>query len=1011
MTLSFPKMIPRWGRFLLFCVLVGGIAVPVHAQRQAPSASQDWGAAVQLYEQQLYPDAASALAAFRDAHPRHAAAPQSLYLEAQSALAQGDDANTRRLLGRLQREYPFHPRAQAAKLRLAQYYANRGAPERAKTQLRAIISDPYSDEEGAQALYLLARTEREQDDLDAALVHFEQVYRRYPNADLAPAALYAQGVTHVQKEQYDRATAAFEQLGNRYPNSAFAQNLGTILGEVYYRLERYRAAADELQRRLPGLTGSERTRALFVLGETYNQLGRPEAARTQYQSILDAAPNSSYAALAQYGLAWQYYKSEQYERAAAAFEKARSTDAPIATEATYYEAVNRALLGEHEQALQLYRRVLDTDNTRLRAEARYEIGLLRYQREQYEAAAEALRPLVQGDAPEGRAGDARYWLGNAYLATDQLDRALKAYAQSEKLSGAGSASVQIEARFQKAWTLYQNGRYAEAGSDFRSLAEQHPDTDRGQDALFWGADAYYQQEQYDRARALLQQYLNTAPQGTRRARGQYALAWTHFKERQFERAARQFRQFLSTYEASSTAVPYRQDARLRLADCYFALKRYEDAIAAYERVSGDGTEYALYQGGRALYFADRPDAALDRLKRLVERFPDSPWRPDAWYRIGDIHFQQQRYEKARAAFRSLIDSYPDHARAPRAQYALGDTYYNAGAMEDAVAAYRTVLETYPDSPSAGEAASSLFFALNAAGQADRADTLIASIAESNPDANLGDRLRYQRARAAFQRGDSKQALRLFRGFVRTASTSSFLPGAYYHLGLLNADLDRYTEAKNYLGQLVDQYPDSKYFAEGSLRLGDIRLDQEAYPKALEAYRAAAESDQTPEALRAQARYGQGKALLQLNRTDAAEALLSKIIESGAGAPLQEAARLGLGRVREQQERMSDARDLYRRVVESADSETGAEALYRLGRTLRTQGDAQAAIRELERMPSLFAGYPEWEARALLEQARSYRALDQTGQAVQLYEQVENRYSGTPFAETAEEERQSLETTS
>jgi TolA-binding protein len=109
--------------------------------------------------------------------------------------------------------------------------------------------------------------------------------------------------------------------------------------------------------------------------------------------------------------------------------------------------------------------------------------------------------------------------------------------------------------------------------------------------------------------------------------------------------------------------------------------------------------------------------------------------------------------------------------------------------------------------------------------------------------------------------------------------------------------------------------------------------------------------------------------------------------------------------------MDDAQALYRRVVESSDSETGAEALYRLGRTLRTQGETQAAIRELERMPSLFAGYPEWEARALLEQARSYRALNQTGQAVQLYEQVQNRYSGTPFAQTASDERQSLESAS
>jgi TolA-binding protein len=1009
MTPTFPKMIPRWRRFLLLCALLGGTVVSAHAQRDAPRAEQELGAAVQLYEQHLYPQAASALEAFRNAHPAHAAAPQSLYLEAQSTLAQGNDAETRRLLNRLQHEYPFHPRAQAAKLRLAQYYADQGDPDRAKTQLRAIAEDPYSAEEGARALYLLARTEQEQDNLDAALVHFEQVYRRYPDAELAPAALYAEGVTHVQRERYDHATAAFEQLGEQYPSSGFAQNLGTILGEVYYRLEQYDVAVKELQQRLPGLADAERTRALFLLGESYNQLGQLEAARTQYQQVLEEAPTGSYAAPARFGLAWQHYQSEQYEKAASAFAEVRSTDAPLATRATYYEAVNRALLGNRDRAFQLYQRVLkEAEDDRLRTEARYEIGLLRYQQEQYEAAAEALRPLTQGTDSENRLGDAYYWLGNAYLAGDQLDRALEAYSGAIN-RGTASASVRIEVRFQKAWTLYQNGRYAEAGSDFRSLAEQNPDTDRGQDALFWGADTYYQQEEYARARPLLRRYLTSAPEGMRRSRAQYALAWTHFKERQFEQAARQFRQFLSTYESpSNSTVPYRQDAQLRLADCYFALKRYEDAISVYRRAGGDGAEYALYQTGRALYFADRSDAALDRLRRLVERFPDSPWRPNAWYRIGDIHFQQQRYEEARSAFQNLIDTYPDYNQTPRAQYALGDTYYNAGEMEQAVEAYRTVLETYPESSSADEAASSLFFALNAAGQQDRADKLIASIAETNPDASLGDRLRYQRARAAFQRGDSKRALRLFREFVRTTSASSFLPGAYYHLGLLHADLDQNTEAENYLGQLVDQYDDSEYFAEGSLRLGDIYLDQETYEEALDAYRAAAKYDQTPDALRAQARYGQGKALLQLNRTDEADSLLSKIIESDSGGPLQDAARLGLGRVREQQKQMDDAQALYRRVAESSDSETGAEALYRLGRTLRTQGEAQAAIRELERMPSLFAGYPEWEARALLEQARSYRALDQTGQAVQLYEQVQNRYSGTPFAETADEERQSLE---
>ncbi len=1003
-------MVPYWCRFLLACVLVGGLGLrPAQAQRHAPQAEQAFADAVQLYEQGLYPDAAMALSAFRDAQPQHAAAPQALYLEAQAALADSNDAETRRLLSRLQRDYPAHPRAQAAQLGLAQYYLDQGALQKAKSQLQVIATAPNSPQEGARALYLLGRTEQTQGHLNTALPYFRQVYTRYPNADLAPAALYAQGVVQVRQKRYDRATASLERLGETYSASPFAQNLGTVLGEVYYRVGQYEQAATELQRRLPTLQGSDRTRALFLLGESYRQLDRGEDAATQYQQILDAAPSGPYAAPARYGLAWQHYRAGRHRAAADAFAKVRGTGDTLGTQATYYEAVNRALLGASEQALRLYRTYLqNAKDERLTTEARYEAGLLLYRQENYREAAATLRPLTAASAPSERRGDALYWLGNAYLASDRLDRALDAYAQAIE-QGAAPPSATAEVRFQRAWALYQNGRYAEAAPLFRTLAQKHPDTERGQEALFWGGDAAYQQGQYARARALLRRYLDAAPAGSRRAGAQYALAWTHFKQRNFEPAARLFRAVVQAdAELPDTGIPYRQDARLRLADCYFALKRYDDAIAAYGQVDGSGTDYALYQAGKALYFADRPADALSRLQRFADRSPDSPFRPDALYRIGDIHFQQQRYQAAREAFRRLLDAYPDDPRAPEAQYAIGDSYYNAGSMEDAVGAYRAVLETYPQSSSASEAASSLFFALNAAGQQDRADALIASINENTPDAALEDRLRYQRARAAYQRGESKRALTLFRAFVRTASASAPIPNAYYYLGLLYADLDQYAEARNYLQQLTDQYPDSEYFAEASLRLGEIRLDRGAYEDAAAAYRAAATSDATPDALRAQARYGQSRALLQLGRTSEAEALLTKIVEATAQGPLRAAAQLGLGRVREAQGRTAEARDLYRRVLQRSDSETGAEALYRLGRQLRTQNRPQAAIRELQRMPSLFAGYPEWEARALLEQARAYRDQGQTGQAVQLYDEVQQSFSGTPFAETAQEEQQSLE---
>ena len=1002
-----PKPLKKVPWIVIVLLVVGGWS-SAYGQKTAPSPQRDFASAVQLYHQRLYGDAMSAFEAFRLSHPDHPQTGQALYLEATSALARGHDQEAIRLFERFQRTHPAHPRAPDAQLSLAQYFLEEGDPEAARKQLTTIIENPSSQAQAARALYLFGKSERDRGNLEAALKYFDRVRTTYPNTAVAPAASYALGATQVQLEQYDRAAASFETLGQQFPNSPYAQNLGTALAEVYYRLGQYEKAAAELRRRLPELKGAQRARAHFLLAEASNHLRAGEEAVVQYRTVIDEHPNTPYVIPARYGLAWHYQRAGDYEQAAQAFAEVRTQGAaPLSRKATYYEAVNRARMGDSKRALTLYQQVAEQHpDSRLAPEALFEAGLLRYRQEEYGAAAAFFRAITRNHSDAARIGDAYYWLGNAYLVDESLDRALTAYNKAIEFDTA-PASLLREVRFQKAWAQYEEGQYKNAAPDFLSLAESAPKTERGSEALFWGADSHYRQSNYARAQSLFRQYLEQNPEGTKAAGARYALAWTYFKQNQYEAAARQFQQFLDTYEGTDTDIPYEQDARLRLADSYYALKRYEDAVEAYRRVGGKGTDYALFQSGEALNYAGRSEEALRSLNRLVERHPGSRWRPQALYRIGAIHFQNQNYEDAVTAYRRFLDTYSDHQLAPEAQYGIGDSRYNAGKMEDAVEAYRTVLVKYPKSTTATEAASSLFFALNAAGQSDRADQIIAEIAKAHPDTNLEDRLRFQRAKAAYQSGESQKALNLFQSFVRTTSTSSLLPDAYYYLGILYANEDRDTEAKNYLGQLVEQYPDSDVLPDGALRLGDIYRSEQNYEEAAAAYKAAAESDAIGTELRAQARYGQSIALLNMGQNEKAKEILNRILDESAGGPLQASARLGLARIYEDENRPDDAVELYRSVVGSVDSETGAEALFRLGQLLRSQNQPRKAIEELDRMSSLYAGYPEWIARSLLEQAKSYREMGQTGQAVQLYDEVVQSYPGTPFAETARKERKAL----
>ena len=1001
------EMVPRRFPLLLVSTLVVLLLAgpPASHAQSAPDSEAAFAQAVQLHQQRLYAEALTAFSAFRSEHPHHVLSGEALYLQAQSALAQGNDDDAVRLFEELQSSYPAHPQGTDARLGLAQYYLNEGETESARRQLDAVITDGTGPQV-ARALYLRALNARERGDLTGALRDFRRAHEQHPETEIAPAALYAAGATQVRLERYDAAAASFERLGASYSDSPYAQNIGTALAEVYYRLDNYEAVLSALNGRVSSLSGDERARALFLRAEAHNQLRQGEDAVVHYRRVIDDHPDSPYRTPARYGLAWHYYRAQQFGSAAEAFAEVRNaSDGPLADRATYYEAVSRARAGNRSQAVSLYREVpARLPDHRLAADALYEAGLLLYQQEAYEEAVDAFRTVTENYPDTPRHSDAAQWLGNALLASDRLDEALQAYEQARSLDAVPDSLLQ-DVRFQEGWTHYQNGRYDAAASTLLALADNHPQSERGADALFWGADSQYNLGNVSEARRLFQRYLDRYANGAHRAGAQYALAWTHFKQERYTPAARYFEQFLNTYGDTDGNIPYRRDARLRLADAYFALKRYDDAVELYRRVDGDGVDYATYQTAEALNYAGRPDEAVRTLERFAERFSSSSWRPEALYRLGTIHFQEQDYEAARDAYRQFLASYPDHQLAPQAQYGIADSYYNAGAMSDAVEAYRTVLEDYPDSPTAEEAGSSLFFALNAAGQSDRADDLIASIAEANPE--LEAQLRFSRARAAFQSGESERALSLFRTFVRTSDDDTFLPSAYYYLGQLYADQEQYTEAINYLQQLVDQYPENEQYPEGALRLGDIHLDQENYEAALDAYRAAAENNQTGDALRAQARYGEAVALLRLGRNDEARSQLTALLDENSQGPLQSSARLGLARIAGTEGRTQEALSLYREVVNASDGETGAEALYRLGRLLRQQGQPRLALKELDRMPSLFGGYPEWVARSLLEQGRAYQQIGETGQAAQLFDEVMESYPGTPFADSARTARESL----
>ena len=996
-------------RFLVLLFLCNLCISQSRAQIPPPNAERDFLEAFQLYSDQLYEQAMQAFENFRETYPEHISSPEALFYQAESALAASQDEQAEYLFSLFQARHPGHPLAAQARLELGKYYYLSEQYDDAIRTLGRVIMHSPTDDVAANALYWMGESAMHLNNPTEALRYYQDAATNYPETEIAPVALYAVASTQIELGSPDEAVRFFELLSARYPNSSYTQNLGLALAEVYYELEDYQRAIDEVNMRMPNLDQAGQDKGTFILAESYNQLRNSDLAIVNYRKFTDNSPESPYYRRALFGLAWNYHFQSAYQWAADYFGRVLQTGQTdeLTDKAMYYRAINLKMADQELEAQGILQDMVQQfPSSELADHALFELGLISYELRFWDRANEAFSELVRRYPNSDLMGEAYYYYGSTAIALGDFDNALRLFDRAISLEAA-PASLKEEVLFQKAWLQYRSDNFQASAPAFLALHEQTPRTRVGGESLFWAAESFHQLGNYDRAVQLFRQYIRDFRGGQQAEAAHYALGWTYFRQGQYQSAISEFRTFLNNYTERSEYVPYRRDAMLRMADSYYALKQYPEAILGYQRITDEADrDYALYQTGQA--YVNNGDAfdAINAFRDLLGNYPDSEWAEEAQYQLGFLYFQNENYEQAITSYQKLIADYPRDPLAAKAQYGIGDAEYNAGNLENSINAYQLVMNNYPDSPFAADAAGSIQTALILLGDQERAERIVENVTSQNPSSSLADELRFSQAEAKYQTGSSEQALLDFRRFIRDSENERLLAKAYYYLGIIYTDQGRIPEAEAYLTEILTRFPESPERIEATRRLGEMYLNQQRNQEALTTFRNLESLQTSAGGSIAQALYGQARALIRTGNLSEAEALLSDLAadNSAQAGP----ARLGLARVYEASGRNGEAISLYREVVQQNLDETGAESLYRLGDLLIRQGQYEMALEELGKMTVLYSGYADWIAESYLAQARAFIALERPGDAVQMLDRVIQDFRGTPYSERAEREKAAIQ---
>ncbi len=373
--------------------------------------------------------------------------------------------------------------------------------------------------------------------------------------------------------------------------------------------------------------------------------GDYEQAIAECQAVLAGTPTAAQERQARYLLAESYFLNRDYEAAAAAWKEfmARYPDDSRLPSALLMAARSYHAADRCDQAIPYY--------------------------ETYLKQTTPLADLVYE------------WLGDCQATRQQWSEAITSYRQAFTASQDRSAQVSLREKIASGYL---------ALNDPNAAVQEY-------DAILAVArvDAYRARIEYQAGQALA-------------GSGQTEAAYARYR-RVVDRYPSTLYAYLSLIELVNAGVEVDEFQR-GLVDYYAGAtypEAYEAAIRAFDRYLSSQpapkADEALFRKALAQRATDQPQAALQTLETLLNRYPASSWVSQAWWEKAATFAAMGEEETAVKTYRDLAAFFPADALAPKALWQAARLRETAGRHSEAARLYQDLQATFPAFENADEA--------------------------------------------------------------------------------------------------------------------------------------------------------------------------------------------------------------------------------------------------------------------------------------------------------------------
>lgn len=583
-----------------------------------------WRAAVH-FEQAAFARALDVLDGFDRRFRKSPYEAAALRLQARAALMLGrrDEAAERMRL--YDRRFPKGPDAAENLLDLATTLHALGQDDAAADALDRLTQNDPGRPEAHEAMLWRGRLLAQAGAIDRARALLEQ----WGTDTNTPAAYAARGWWEMAqwREAETNAAAAmadYARCARVSPDPDLARRARMAMGLLQLRGGDVTGGVDVVRASIAEAPLSpDSGQAQLDLAQALLDRALPEQAEREFQYYLDVFTNRLGRANAELGRGAALVAAGRLSEAAVAYEKAaRLLDDPVR-----------------------------------RFEALHACGDAYAANNQFGLAAERFSEAAAGIVDPAAAARARL---QAARNLRRVERFEEAHAALDALEGPQAASV--EAQMERARLLEAQGRWTDALTVYRGLADRETsDTVRATARLAGGLLAF-RQGAYDEALEDFAEVLSILPEGPAARQAEAMRAWSLYRAGREDEALKAAQTLIDERAAS----PWAADTLFWMGEYHFNHGRYAEAET--------------------------------RFAEVAERFPEAVMADDALYWAGRAAVARKEYLRAIEYFSELVRLYPESALMPDVRFAQGDTLAELGRFDEAILAFEEIVVHHPSSP-------------------------------------------------------------------------------------------------------------------------------------------------------------------------------------------------------------------------------------------------------------------------------------------------------------------------